>query len=462
MIGSRTSGDARGPVPRHACAMRRRLLATLLLVATCAQAHAASSSSSSGRRNRDFNLGRNTLSRRTAGGGDFPTWEREVSADERNPLPQGPPGRYVPAWTLELGSRPVGAASLGGAGILVALADGGMRIVGADGVVTKEIAGEGEIALPPIASGGLALVVAGGRLLGVTKDGIAWRSEAQPPIVRGPAAGDACAFVVREGGRLDRVSTDDGSTAWSASVDGEVRAGPSASARRVAVGVAGDVIAFDAVSGAPAWRKTLGDRVDSVLVTPQAVHVSGIGHAARTKGTAAPIVGGLTLRRRDGQAQGDFWRLRVGGACRAQPLTLDDLVAFTCADGYVRAVERDKGVGGWRTDLPAVADVAPVLTGSRLEIVIPNSSNAVSLAMENGAVLGWVTLPDEDETFVGTAAVGAGITAACTSFSRLIGWRWEWESAEGGGKDRHESHLRPGEEDQDSQRRGPTTAPYRP
>lgn len=437
--------------------MRRSVLLPVLLAIACAEARAASSSSSS-RRSRDYNLGRSTLSRRTAGGGDFPTWEREVSADERNPLPEGPPGRYVPAWTLDLGSRPVGAASLGGGGILVALAGGDLRIVGADGVVTREIASEGAISIPPVGAGGMALVVASGRLLGVTGDGIAWRSAAEPPIVRPPAPGDGCAFVVREGGRLDRVSTRDGATQWSASVDGAVGAGPSCSGRLVAVGAGGDVVGYDAATGALAWRKTLGDRVDSVLVTPLAVHASGAGNAARSRGTVAPIVGGLTLRR-GLEPAGDFWRLRVGGACVAQPLALDDLVAFTCADGYVRAVDRRKGVGGWRTDLPARDDVAPVLTGSRLELVIPQSPHAVSLAADNGAVLGWVTLPDEDETFVGTAAVHAGITAACTSLSRLIGWRWEWESEAGERTDGHESHLRPGEESEDAQRRGTAAVP---
>jgi outer membrane protein assembly factor BamB len=425
---------------RRACA-----LALVLLLGTT-QALLAQSS----RNRREDRLGRNTLSRKTAGGGDFPTWEREVESDERSPLPEGRPGRYVPAWAAELGSVAAGVTVAGGSTFVVPLTSGSIRLVGLDGAEIAAVEGGGRVTQPPIAAGTLALVAAGERIVAVSATGLAWRSDAAARIVQPPAWAGSGVYVAREGGTLERISHAGGRREWSVALGGEAGAAPSANAAIVVTGVGGDVVGLDADDGAELFRLPLGDRVDSVLVTESMLYAAGIGPSGRSAG-GTPVVAGWKLGR-EARPSGRPWRLRVGGTCPVTPSALDEHVTFACSDGYVRAIDRRKGVGGWKTDLPAWSTSPPVVSGLRLDFVIPQSRHAVALSADNGAVMGWVTLPDEDETFVGSSAGAGGITASATSFARLVGWRWEWDpEAE---TDDEDEPLRPGEDREDAQRRG--------
>ena len=425
----------------------RAVLLPLLLVAVSSDLRSAES-----RRRRDDR--RSTLSRNTAGGGDFPTWEREVDSDERSRLPEGPPGRFVPAWTADLGSPATGVAALGGDLLVAPLADGRIRTLHADGTELRTEEGGGRITLPPVEAGALVLVAAGERLVAVSRNGIAWRSEPGGRIVHAPARSDDAAFIAREGGTLQAVRVADGSTAWSVALGGESACAPSVAGPLVVIGLGGDVVGFDGSSGAEKFRLPLGDRVDSVTASTTTLLAAGLGRSGRSR-DVTPVVAGWDIRGRDAMPSGRPWRLRVGGSCPAGARMLDDLAVFTCADGYVRAIDRRKGVGGWKTDLPQASTAGPVVSGSRLDYVIPQSRHAVALQVDDGAVLGWVTLPDEDETFVGTAAGAGAITAAATSFSRLVGWRWEWIDEEGADEE-DDRKGRPGEDAEDAQRRGLT------
>ena len=85
-------------------------------------------------------------------------------------------------------------------------------------------------------------------------------------------------------------------------------------------------------------------------------------------------------------------------------------------------------LGGWRTDLPARAWHAPLMAGGRLEFVLDQTRLLVVLEADNGAVLGWSELSDEDEIFVGPAAWAGNVTVAATSLGRLVMMRWEWDA----------------------------------
>lgn len=429
---------------RSAVALRSGL-AFLLLVGAVAPVLAQASANS----RRDDKNRRNTLSRRTAGGGDFPTWEREVESDERSLLPEGRMGRFVPAWTADLGAVASGVAVAGGSVFVVPLESGTIRLLALDGTEIAVVEGGGRVVQPPVAAGRLALVAAGERVVAVTGEGLAWRSEAAARIVHPPAFAGQAAYVAREGGTIERLSAADGTRVWSVAVGAEIGAAPSASGAVVVVGVGGEVVGLDAATGAERFRLPLGDRVDSVLVTESMLYASGFGPSGRTR-DVTPLMAGWSMAP-NGRPGGRPWRLRVGGTCSTTPSALDQHVTFTCSDGYVRSIDRRKGVGGWKTDLPAWSTASPVVSGSRLDFVIPQSRHAVALQADNGAVLGWVTLPDEDETFVGTAAGAGGITASATSFARLVGWRWEWEEESA---DDDEEPGRPGEDREDVQRRG--------
>ena len=69
------------------------------------------------------------------------------------------------------------------------------------------------------------------------------------------------------------------------------------------------------------------------------------------------------------------------------PQLLGPWVAFASFDGYVHAVERRKGSGGWRTDLPARVSQPPVQAGGRLDFLLPLTGYAVAVSSDNGAIL---------------------------------------------------------------------------
>ncbi len=389
---------------------------------------------------------RSTASRRTAGGGDFPTWERDVPSDEREPLAQGRPGRYVPAWTADLGAVPTGAVAVGHA-TAVALEDGRVIFFDADGSRLGEQRAGPAIAGVPVAADPWVIVSTGTGVAAVGLGSVAWATSGGAPVTS-LAASRGRVFVAR-GEQVEALDVADGTVLWQAAVGAAISAGPSPAGRAVAVGAGGNVIALDVGTGRESWRLAVGERVDSVRLSEHHVHAAGVGRSGRSK-DITPIVAGSELRRRDG-APGRPWRLRVGATCEAEPLLVDRFVAMACADGYVRAIDRDDGTAGWRTDLPVAMSLPPRQSGGRLDCVIPNSRTAVALAADNGAVLGWVTLPDEDETFVGTAAIARGVTATPTSLGRLLGWRWEWSEALQDEPEREPS--RPGADPLGTQRR---------
>jgi outer membrane protein assembly factor BamB len=436
---------------RMKVALRRSVvaLAVSALVALPASRRAAAESNSL----RDRRLGsnaRSTLTRNTAGGTDFPTWEREVDADERSPLPVGREGRFVPAWTSEVGARPTGVAALGGVAFVVPLQDGRIRVIDPKGADLASIETGSVISLPPVSAGAVVLVAAGERLVAVGHDGVAWTSLPGGRIVQPPAFAGEGAYVAREGGTLERLAVADGTRTWLATAGAEIAAAPSASGKLVAYGAGGEAVVLDAMTGSEIARLPVGERVDALLVTEDMLFASGLGRSGRAKGVT-PVMTGWSLHHH-GVDPGRPWRLRVGGECFTPPRAVDEYVMFTCDDGYVRAIERRKGVGGWKTDLPSASTAPPVVSGSRLDFVIPQSRHAVALEAENGAVVGWITLPDEDETFVGPSATAGAITASATSFSRVVGWSWEWMPED---EKKDEKYERPGaEEEQERQRRG--------
>lgn len=433
--------------PRRALTLLLALAASAL-VASLASSQSRTTTSTRGSSRND----RNTLSRRTAGGGDFPTWEREVESDERSPLPTGRQGRHVPAWTHELGGASPGIAVAGGSVFVVPLEDGSIRLLGLDGDLVRVLLAEGRILLPPTRAGSLVLLAAGERVVAVDHEQVAWGSEPGGRIVRPIVAAWDAAYVAREGGSLEKLSLRDGRLLWRVSVGGEIASGPTASSQVVAVGLGGDVLGFAAADGQPAFRVPLGDRVDSVLLTETMLHAAGMGVSGRSR-DVTPIMAGWPLRPRDGVPSDDPWRLRVGGACGGQASALDDFVVFSCADGYVRAIDRGKGVGGWKTDLPSATTAPPVLQGGRLDYFVPQSRHAVSIQADNGAVIGWLTLPDEDETFVGQSAGAGGLSVSATSFGRVVAWGWEWLE-DAGSDESGEPRLRPGEDADDARSRG--------
>lgn len=414
-------------LPRRRGALAAGLLLALAVGFLAAASEAAAQYSPSLRRN--DRTGRTTLSRRTAGGGDFPTWEREVESDERSPMPHGRPGRYVPLWTLEFGAASPGIATAGGGMFVVPLIDGSIRLVDLEGMERGQFSAGGRILVAPSRVGSLVLVAAGERAVAVTESEVAWRSEAGARIVRPITGALDAAFVVREGGTIERLALEDGRLEWRSHAGGDILAGPAVSSRLILVGVSGDVVGLAPEDGRELFRLPMGDRVDSVLASETMMYAAGLGVSGRSR-DVTPVMVGWPLRRRDGMPSGDPWRLRVGGTCPTAAIAFDAFVTFTCSDGYVRSIERRKGVGGWKTDLPSVATAPPVVHGSRLDYFIPQSRHAVALDAENGAVMAWATLPDEDETFVGTSSGAGGITASVTSFSRMVGWGWEWTAVE--------------------------------
>ena len=396
-----------------------RLAVVLSLIATAE----ASAQTYSGRSTSRAKGGRHTTS-----GKDFPSWERDVATGEGAVLPRGRPGHYVPETALDLGGMPIGVTALSGGSFAVALAEGGVTFVDAAGKKTGEIATPA-CTLPPVGLDGSALVASAATLRRVAPSGVLWTHDAAAPLAVVPVQGHSVIACALEDGGLEVLDATTGHLEWTSSL-GSTAAAPPRILRAVIVAALtdGSVVGLDIASGAELWRTSVGESAHALMADETAAWVAGRGRSSRTK-AVAPVIARIPLE--DGGRRlvsgGRNWRLRVGGDCVATPILLDDVVAFTCHDGYVHAVDRTKGVGGWRTDLPARTRHQPLLAGGRLDFVLDQTPYVVALEPDNGAVLGWSELSDEDEVFTGPAAWAANVTVAGTSLGRLVLLSWEWD-----------------------------------
>jgi outer membrane protein assembly factor BamB len=354
----------------------------------------------------------------------FPSWERDVDPSELRPLPTGAPGRFEPRWTVDLTGTATGVASLPGGIACAALAEGGLRFVGSDGKVLREDDAGAAVVGPPVSCGPRVVVPLADRFLAADASGILWRTERGASPVGGMDGNDDLVVVAREGGVIEALDGTTGRLLWSAALGDAVTAGPALAPDLVLAGAGGDVVALDVATGAQVFRTALGESVTAVGAQQGGILAAGMGRGDRSP-TPGPFIAGIDLRgtRRPERAN---WKLRVGGRCDAGPFVLGEAIAFACDDGYVRALSRRKGLEAWRTDLPVRARHVPVRVGGRLDFILERTGHAVALSAENGAVLGWMTLPDADETFVGPAARAGDVTVAATTLARLVGLGWEW------------------------------------
>lgn len=400
-----------------------RLVVRLAFLMSLAAAAEVAAQGVSGRSTSSSRGGRNTTS-----GRDFPTWERDVAAGEGAPLPRGRPGHYVAGNSLDLGGMPAGVTALAGGVFAAALVDGGVTFVDGAGESIGTTSTK-PCTMPPVGLDGSALVVSGATISLVAPDGVVWTREAPAPLAVVPVPGRSVVACALADGGLELLDASSGRPAWTAAL-GAVAAAPPRILRAVIVVALrdGSVVGLDISTGAEMWRTSVGESAHALVADETAAWIAGRGRSSRTKAVAPVIVripladGGRRLA-----SGGRNWRLRVGGECAAAPVLLDDVVAFTCHDGYVHAIDRRKGVGGWKTDLPARARHQPLLAGGRLDFVLDQTPFVVALAADDGAVLGWSELSDEDEVFVGPAAWAANVTVAGTSLGRLVMLSWEWD-----------------------------------
>ena len=239
-----------------------------------------------------------------------------------------------------------------------------------------------------------------------------------------PVLPDHVALALADGSaELRDLATGD--LAWRAQLPAAASAEPAPLPGVLLHGCAdGAVVAVDRETGEVLWSKVVGDSVDSLTADERSAWLVTHGKTGRTARDRGPY--GARLKLRDGgrAAGGLKWKLRLGAAAQQRPLLTAEWVAFHTHDGFVRAVHRRRGTPGWRTDLPGRAPRAPVRTGGRLDFVIPLTRVLVALAPQNGAILGWTQLPDEDEAFVGGGATHDGLTLSVTSFGRVVGFAW--------------------------------------
>jgi outer membrane protein assembly factor BamB len=383
----------------------------------------ASAQNSGGRSTSTARGGRNTTS-----GRDFPSWEGDVAAGEGAALPRGRPGHFLPSSSLDLGGMPVGVTALAGGIFAAALADGGVTFVDAAGLALGTTPTP-PCTMPPTSFQGAALIVSSATLSLVAPSGVLWTRETAAPLALAPSSDHSHLACALTDGSLEVLDPTTGAPRWSHAL-GSIAAAPP-EILRAAILVAlvdGSVVGLDVTTGEELWRTSVGETAHSLAADEGAAWVAGRGRSSRTK-AVAPVIARIPLA--DGGRRlasgGRDWRLRVGGDCAATPILLDDLVAFTCHDGYVHAINRAKGVGGWKTDLPARARHQPLLAGGRLDFVLEQTPFVVALSADNGAVLGWSELSDEDEVFVGPAAWAANVTVAGTSLGRLVLLSWQWD-----------------------------------
>jgi outer membrane protein assembly factor BamB len=388
------------------------LAATVIAMATSAWSQSYSSSG---------------VTRRSSGTHDFPTWERDVSPSDTSPLPVGKPGHFVAGPALELGGVPVGVVAVGGGLFAAAVSTGGLVIADAQGKLVTRVETPPNV-LAPIAIGESVVVSSATGISRIGRDGVLWSHDVPSGVATVPAAGLAGLAVASVAGTIEVLDAATGDR--RAITETLTRAAALAVLREVVIAALADgtVVGIDAASGATLWRASIGDAAESLIADEQAAWVGGRGASSRTRKDVAPVIARLPLGERGRKlASGRDWKLRVGGDCEAQPVLLDDVVAFACHDGYVHAVSRKKGVGGWRVDLPEHAHHAPLLAGERLDFVLDQSRYVVALGAQDGAVMGWSELSDEDEIFVGQAAWGANVTAAGTNLGRLVTMTWAWD-----------------------------------
>lgn len=384
-------------------------------------------------RSRSGSSNRNTSShqggRTTVSGGDFPSWERDVSVGESVPLPTGRPGHFVPGEAADIGGLPLGVVPLADGRFATALADGGVVFVADDATILARVETAPCSQAPAVIASNV-IATMGKSVARVAPDGILWSSEqaaelAIPPRVSLDVVPTiSCAMV---DGSITSLESATGRVQWTAQVGAAPRAMSLLADVLVVATASGDVVGLDRADGHELWRANIGTSCSALIADGSAAWVSGRGPSSRNK-DEGPIIARIPLAKAGrALASGRNWKLRVGGDCDADPVLLDGLVAFTCHDGYVRAIDRVKGVGGWRTDLPARAWHVPLLAGGRLDFVLDQTPFIVALEAGNGAVLGWSELADEDEIFVGPAAWTGNVTAAATSLGRIVMMRWAWD-----------------------------------
>ena len=370
-----------------------------------------------------------TPNRRSTDGTHFPSWERDVDPAEIDPVPSGKPGHYKAVFAVEVGGTPLGVVAVPGGTFAALLQDGSTAWIDGAGVVTHGASLASAAAFPPAMVGERIVAASVDTVALVGRDAVAWSSTDAAPLTVAPAVlGEAGVLACRKDGLVQALDASTGTIRWTANLGADVGCVPAVLPGVAVLGlVSGRVVALDAASGAELWHAELGQRIDALGVDARSAWASSTGASNRTHDVGA-FVARLALGEGGRKLRGDVaWKLRTGGACALPPLLLGDLVAFACEDDYVHVIGGRKGTKGWRTDLPARPGGTPLLAGERLDVVLPLTGWVVALQADNGAVMGWTGLPDEDETFVGSATWAANLTVSGTSLGRVVALSWEWD-----------------------------------
>lgn len=361
--------------------------------------------------------------RRTAGGRDFPSWEGDVDSSVPEPLPVAPTGEYSIAVSVAIGGVATGVATLSDGTLAAVRDDGHVVFLSAAGRRAGEVAGPSAATWPPVALGRAVLAADDAELAAVSPAGLAWTVSLPSPLSSRPVHAGPGLWLARADGVVALLDPVSGEPRWETDVGARPTTSVSWRPGLVVVGLdGGEVIGLGDEDGNERWRLGVADAVDAVTVTTRSVFAAGTGLAGRSRWSRGPLAMRIALGA-DGRpaAPRPRWRLRVGGATRTPPVLLGPLVAFPTWAGYVHAVEREKGRQGWRTDLPARALHPPVRSGGRLDFVLARTGWVVGLAAQNGAVMGYFELVDDDEIFVGPAARSGGLTFGATSLERVVG-----------------------------------------
>ena len=367
--------------------------------------------------------------RRSANGRDYPSWERELDSSIPVPLPTARQGRHVLDLSIPLELPATGVVRLLRGGLVVPLVDGRVQVVDLEGKTLAEVEiGDGE-PWAPLANRETALVAAGSTVVSVGLEGEVWRAALPAKAAWAPVLRPAGLAVTLEDGRRLLLDPETGRTLWTAEAEGSLSCGPAQCGGLLVWGTSdGRLVARQASDGSASWNEEVGDEIATINADESSVYFVGRGRTGRSKRAKGPFVGRAAVSAKGAEVK---WRSRVGGSSSIEPFLLGPVVAFACHDGYLHAHERGDGRLAWRTDLPARLGASPRLVGGRLEVLLPLTGWAVSVAADNGAVMGWTQLEDEDETFVGPVALTNGYTVAATSFGRLVGLRWEYEGDAG-------------------------------
>jgi outer membrane protein assembly factor BamB len=366
--------------------------------------------------------------RTSPGGRQFPSWQREPDSSVPPPFPEARPGRHEVAFSLALDAPAAGLAQLGDGSLAVALLDGRLQRFDLGGVLLDELdlaAGQPDAL---VGAGRLAVVAAGPVLAGYGPDGLAWRLELPAAPAWTPVHRTAGLVVTSRDGLARLLAPSTGAIRWEAAVGESASCGPAQVGDLLVWGTGdGRLIARAAADGASRWSVEVGDSVSAVGADPSSVYFAASGRTGRSKRGKGPFLGRLAVA---GAPEPVVeWRARVGGESVVEPLLLGRVVAFACHDGYLHALRRSDGGLAWRTDLPARTLTPPRLVGGRLDAVLPLTGWVVAVAADNGAVMGWMELPDRDETFVGAPVLTGGYTVAATSFGRLVALRWTYDES---------------------------------